>query len=859
MLGHARLAKSAVRLGWRMALRRPWQTGLLVFALVLPVAAGTAIADIGATARFGVAEASQSAFGDADGRITVVDSSIHTPGDSPGQLLPRGATTTSDQDLLGLPLTTTSGRRLDSGGRVVDLRGAAAPLYVVSHGTVRDDNRSIALSSALAHRLGVGIGDTITPGKGAPRTVSALLLDRYDTGRFFFVLPGTGIDADTLSSAQTVGTVRWLVRLPYGSLDPASKQQLERAGYRFTPRSEATELASPAVVADPIALLVGLAILAEVVLVVSAAFVVVVRSERRHLVVLALLGAPTSLTTGIFFSYAVALAMLGSVTGVLAGVGLAFVLAPRLAAHTAQIWGGFTSDWTSTLLLAGLVLTVTATAVLVPARRSMRQQLSDLTRETQPPPRRSTVPKTAMQLAAIALILVVINVLGFLSKLTAVTTFVALVAGLTSLCLWGTTAIAVRLNSAEHPRLPTTLLVALRSLLAFPTRAITTLIALAMVTALSTIVAVLTSSAAAKQEADYEPRLPAGAALIAVPRAISAAESAVLAAQSGGHVAGGWRTASLPNQGEMKPVAAVNDFTACVADRRLLGFGNNNWQPCYRVSAGHTPFPRVGVVDVDAVAAFSRKPMNEGVRTAYQHGEIAVPLTSTGLGKDLRMVRIGSGEGGLQLIPIGSLPLAPPPGGTVGARDFSSLPIALISPAAAQRYGLIPAGSMQYLLSPAPGHPLDLGTLRRWLPSDLQASAEVASDEGPALVGITGRLSLVTLFVAALLAAAIASSMISLWMNDLRAELQMLGAVGASPWWLRRLASTMSSMLVLVGAAAGLLWGLLVAMGFLRNVRTPLSVPLGGLTLLVIASVALPGIIGTALVPRQARSLRRAG
>ncbi|MEU7413584.1 FtsX-like permease family protein [Streptomyces sp. NPDC042638] len=850
-------------LGWRLASRSRLRTLLVCLAIALPVAAGAAVAAVTATARISLPEATAAAYGTADGRITTLSGQHKGDATSPGRLtaqlkslLPAGARVTYDTDVLQLTISGTGGQQSTVDGRAVDLADPLTRgLYRIDKGIPSAKDGTIVLSTALAHAIGVTEpGRHVRIGR-TELTVAALVSDRFDLSHRLFALPPGGpMTAAALSQAKDMGSPRWFVGLPSGKTHPEAGK-LQNAGYAYVPSSQASAIAEESSGTDSTALLVGLGLLAETILLVTAAFAVVVRSQRRHMGLLAALGAPPKVTGAFFRTHALCVAGIGSLAGVAAGQAAAHLAVPTLAERAGADWGPVGGAWSTSLVLVAVTVAVTVAASTLPARAALREDPTALLKAV--PPVHNT-RRLRLRTATVAS-LVLATVAGLAATAvdagaaTAVLGVIVFTAGITATAMAVSSLVSRRAGTA-YLALPAVLRSALRSLLAFPVRAVTTVIALAVVAAVSSTVLVASASVAQKQRDDYQPSLPGKTALIVASRALTNAEQSALKDATGAtEVSTGYQRAAVPRDGKHAPVSPKTDFLSCIDSRGLLQYGHNDWQPCSAVSRSQIPFPTVGVADTAAAQTLSGA-MTDEQRQRYESGQAAVAVTPAGLSDQVSLVAMARGTHGFTLENTATLPLIRPK--HADTDEYQALPAVLVSPAGARKAGIIPVGPETYLLRDRTKP--NQGKVTRALPVDTQSDSQVSVESGPQTAGAAQRLQPVVAAVSVLTTMLIVAAMASLWTSDLRGEYRMLGAVGATTGWRRRLASSMSGLLILVSSVTGTLWGVAACAAFLTGMGTAISVPAGWLTVTVAAAIATAAATGGILVPRAARAQRQA-
>ncbi|WP_128977918.1 FtsX-like permease family protein [Streptomyces roseicoloratus] len=851
-------------LGWRLASRSRLRTLLVCLAIALPVAAGTGVAAVTATARVSMPEAEAGVFGSADGRLTTLPGERSADATAPARLaeqlkpsLPGDTRLAYDIDVLGLTIRGPEGRQSTVDGRAVDLADPLIDgLYRVDQGAPSAQDGTIVLSAALADAVGITkTGQSVSIGSGQ-FTVSALVADRFDLKHRLFALPPGGPKATAaLTSAKGLGSPRWFVTWPPHADLPTVSGKLKSAGYAYVPSSQAAALSEQGDAMDSTALLVGLGLLAETVLLVTAAFAVVVRSQRRHMGLLAALGAPAKVTASFLRTHALFVAVIGSLAGIAVGQVVARVAAPVLAERAGADWGPVDGAWTTSLVLAAIAVAVTALASVLPSRAALREDPTALLKAV--PPVHSTRRLRLRTAAAGTLVAAAVAGLGAVvinaGALTAVLGVIVFAAGITATALVLSSFATNKANTAYLP-LPTVLRSAVRSLLAFPVRAITTVIALGVVAAVSTTVLIASASVAHKQREDYLPELPDTSALIVSSRPLTTTERGALRSSTGAsEVSTGYQRAAIARDGKQLPVSPRTDFLDCIDDRGLLKYGNNDWQPCYLASESHIPFPTVGIADSGGAEALAGT-MTDEQRQRYESGQAAVAVTPVGLTNEVSLVAMGRKPDGFVLENTATLPLIHP--SSARETEYQQLPAVLVSQAGARESGIIPVGSPTYLLN-ADGKPVQQDILRA-LPVDAQADSTVAVESGPSVVGAVARLQPAVAAISVLTTMLIVAAMVSLWTSDLRGEYQMLGAVGATAWWRRRLASSMSGLLIVISCVAGTLWGIAASIAFLTGMDTGIAVPVGWLAITVVAAAITAAVMGGAVVPRHARAQRQA-
>lgn len=858
----------AWRLGFRLATRNGLRSALVCVTIAIPVGVGVAVAGLTATAAVSLPEATAASFGTASGRVVTV-SGFSSPTPAPTELappLPTGSSVTYDQDVLGLTITGAGGLTLTADGRVMDVANPLTDgVYRVDAGAPADHPDTVLLSLPLAHLIGVTSAGQTVQIANHTWTVSALLTDRLNTDHKFFTLPPTAATTAqgqaALTAAHTLGSPRWFVTVPPATNLTALDANLTNAHLAYVPSTQASALASPPPLTDSTAILIALGLLAETVLLVTAVFAVVVRTERHHMGLLAAMGAPTAVTTRFFLAHALCLAGAGSLLGLLAGQLGGYLLVGPLSARAAADWGAWDPAPSTTAIVIAATVLATALAARIPARRAVREDPITLLKSIAP----LSVGRTAQTRGAGALCLAlavaaVAVALTATGVITALAAFVVFVAGISGTILLATAA-ASRLNSTPLLRLPLPLRATARSLLAFPGRSALTLTALGLVVAVASIVLIAAASISTKQEADYQPNLPQDTALLVSPRALTAAEGTQLADSVGAStISTSYHRAAAIQDGHPATVAALTDYQACIKDQDPKKLSSaQGFSSCNSTSLAHTFNPPVGIAD-GAAAQVIVGDLTATQLAAYNRGETLIVVSTIGFdltGPDPRitLTKMTQSQHTFTLTNVSSLPAVTPAGAT--DKDFATLPKVLISPAAARTLNFVPLGQDTYLLK---GSTAQFAPQRisQSLPVDVRAEAKVAIEQGPSIVSTLTRLQLIITVGALTTTLVISAGMISLWAADLRGEYRMLGAIGVSTRWKRLTSASLSIVLVLLGAVVGLTWGALGVSVFLIGVSTPVTIPAGWLTLTAAGAVIAAGLIGAAMIPKTSRGTRLA-
>lgn len=277
--------------------------------------------------------------------------------------------------------------------------------------------------------------------------------------------------------------------------------------------------------------------------------------------------------------------------------------------------------WLTSLILVVTAVAVTVVVSTLPARAALKEHPTALLKAVPPVHgnRRLRLRTAASGCLVAATVTGLAAAVAGAGALTAVLGVAVFILGITGTAMSLSAAATRRADTAYLP-LPTLLRSALRSLLAFPVRAATTLIALGVVAAVSTTVLVASASVAQKQRDDYQASLPQNAALLVTPRALSDAERAALRGSAGAaEVSTSYKRAAIGRDGKQVAVSPRTDFLGCISDRGLLKYGQNDWHSCYAASASQIPFPTVGIADAAAAQVLAGA-MTDEQRSRYERG-----------------------------------------------------------------------------------------------------------------------------------------------------------------------------------------------------------------------------------------------
>ncbi len=281
-----------------------------------------------------------------------------------------------------------------AGGRQVDATGIGLELDEPIHrgrfeligGEPATTSREVALSRAVAERLDVEIGDEVELGPQLTDIeVSGILLLATDTERAFAVATPETVIAGSAPLVEGEGARserldREAVNVFWHSPEAIdATQALDEQGWRVESRKESLALLrrEADVVRDEIQPLVAggaVLVMAELGLVIAAAYTIVVARSRRDLALLACTGASYGLRRSVVTYQGVLTGLLGTVVAVVVGLGAAALLVPVFAARADESWSALRVDPASLALVIVLGMATPGLAARF-AARSVRRDL----------------------------------------------------------------------------------------------------------------------------------------------------------------------------------------------------------------------------------------------------------------------------------------------------------------------------------------------------------------------------------------------------------------------------------------------------------------------------------------------------
>ena len=233
------------------------------------------------------------------------------------------------------------------------------------------------LTTALADRLGVTTGDTVTVGERATPLAVVGTVDSTSRDDDLAALVTPSALAGAATSARPPQDVH-LVDLPTAATW-ADVQRANAAGYLLSVRADVPDAppvqtydSGQSTVLTALALVVGMTLL-EIVLLAGPAFAVGAKRQQRQLALLQATGAQRSDVGRVVLASGLVLGAVGGVTGVVLGLGLATGAVPALVAWQHTLPGPFEVRPLELAAIALVGVGIAVAAALLPARNAARQ------------------------------------------------------------------------------------------------------------------------------------------------------------------------------------------------------------------------------------------------------------------------------------------------------------------------------------------------------------------------------------------------------------------------------------------------------------------------------------------------------
>jgi putative ABC transport system permease protein len=843
--------RAVLRIARRDALRSRGRSALVVAMIALPVLGVTAVDVVARTFELSPEQYAERHMGRADAAfsdtgLTAVEQqgggygseAAARPEGEPFDLasvLPPGSRSVSDTARDG----AVSAAGVTTRAQLRELSyddPVAVGMYEQVEGRAPERAGEIAMTTALAARLGIGVGEQVTLERGdRPHTLVGLVADAsYRDARTVLLEP------DALPGGSAFSS-RLLVDLP-GELQWSHVQAANAEGVHVEPRHQPIPGAPP----EPdygeesgeaiavVALVVGMALL-EVVLLAGPAFAVGAKRSSRQLALLAATGAERRDVRRTVLGGGLVLGSAGALIGVAGGIGLAAAAVPALGRFDTAIPGPFDVRPAEVAAIALLGVVTALLAAWLPARAAARQDVvAALTG------RRGTV-RSSRRLPVLGLLLAVVGALIALQGARSREVLLILLgSALAELGLVAATPALVGLSGRLGPLLPVAPRLALRDAARNRGRTAPAVSAILAAVAGSVAVGTFVASQDARDREGYTPSAAHGSAVVSLygdvveradevvavlERELPAAEVVVASA-----IGGPWDGAV--DTGYVELVAPVQT-RSCFYD----GAPGAAPRPCGNGSTSgmlSAMLPGLLIGDGALVRAMTGAD-DPALGRALAQGSAVVPAD-----------RLGA-DGTVTLV-------VHPPGDTTGTegREVTLPGVAL--PADAYPVAVLPASVAER----AGQRPVPVGVAVRTegMPSEQQQDRATGALESLGLeASLYVERGYTSDYGAGLIALAVGSALLVLGASSIatglaaadgRADLSTLAAVGATPGLRRRLAGAQSLVTAALGTTLGIVAGLVPAIGLIRA----LNAPSGGLTQLHPWPLVLPwpNLLVTAIV-----------
>jgi putative ABC transport system permease protein len=839
--------RAVLRIARRDALRSRGRSALVIAMIALPVLGVTAVDVVARTFELSPEQTAQRQMGQADGAffdtgLTSVEQQgggfgSEGPSRSEGEpfdvasVLPPGSRSVSDLARDGVVSAAGVTTRAQLRALAYD-DPVAAGMYEQVEGRAPERTDEVAMTTELARRLGIGVGDEVTLERGErPHTLVGLVADSsYRDARTVLLedeaLPG----GDTPSA-------RLLVDLP-GELHWSHVQAANAAGVHVDPRHQPVPGAPPepdyddgsAEAIGVVALVAGMALL-EVVLLAGPAFAVGAKRSSRQLALLAATGAERRDVRRTVLGGGIVLGSVGALVGAAGGIGLAAAAIPALGRFDAAVPGPFDVRPLEVAAIALLGVVTALLAAWLPARAAARQDVvAALTG-------RRGVIRTSTRLPVLGLLVAVAGALIALQGARSREVIVILLgSALAELGLVAATPALVGVAGRLGPLLPVAPRLALRDAARNRGRTAPAVSAILAAVAGSVAVGTFVASQDARDREAYEPSAAHGSAVVSLygdglervddvvavlERELPAAE-VVVASAIGGPADGAIDTGYVQ-------LAAAGEARSCFHERPPSGAA----VPC---GGRSTSRMLSGLLVGDGALLLAMTGADDpALGQALAHGSAVVPARHLGA------------DGTITLV-------VHPPGDTTGSRGREVTLPGVALPAGAYQAAVLPPSAAE--LTGQRPVPVGVAVRTEGMPSQQQQDRATGALES---LGVEGMLYVERGYVSdlgvGLIALAAASALLVLGASSIatglaaadgRADLSTLAAVGATPGLRRRLAGAQSLVTASLGTALGILAGLVPAIGLIRA----LNAPSGGLTQLQPWPLVLPwpNLLVTAIV-----------
>lgn len=270
-------------------------------------------------------------------------------------------------------------------------------------------------------------------------------------------------------------------------------------------------------------------------------------------------------------------------------------------------------------------------------------------------------------------------------------------------------------------------------------------------------------------------------------------------------------------------------------------------------------FPGVGIAETSAIEAIVRTPIGDPARSVLAAGGAVVISAGVLDGRTLDVVRLprrSPQDNPDALAAVATLPavqIAVQP-------QYTDLPVAFMLPATAAQLGLGLGGTgAAALLLPIRGPsptPIDVGQVRRALPVDQQAQAEIVTAGGPAGLGVLRAVYTALLIGTVAVGATVGGSGVALWGAESRPELSRLAVIGARRRWRLSTGAAHGGAIAALACFAGVPPGMVAGALFLDAVDVAVTIPVLALVATLVGTLLAAAAAGAAVAPQGAALIR---